>query len=351
MSDQIAARPAPGAAPGALRIIGISAVGVGLAALAGAAFVLSYPGIHAFARQAGISARLARGYPLIFDVLLVVILAAVLALRGAGLPSRVLGWACLLALLAAAAGADAMHAAGRRLPAHSAAVIAAIVPWVLVLIAFSLLLAMLRHARLRRAAGGGGPAAVPAGIPVAAVITTTAPAGARARAASPESPFGTTTAGANGQARFWPPAELPPRPTGPLVPGLSAADTTAADPAGPDEPGPEDTESPAAAAPPPSAETDSPADAELAIDAQLLPPDDPSRDETPPDPEITRARSAGADDQPASDDPGGPAADGPAGDPAADGPAGDPAADGSADPEMPVFHRMWSSPTPPGEDD
>ena len=84
--------------------------------------------------------------------MLVIVLAAVLALRGAGLPSRLLAWLTLLVVLAAAAGADALHAAGRRLPHQRAAIAAAVLPWVLVLIAFVLLLAMLRHARLRRVA-------------------------------------------------------------------------------------------------------------------------------------------------------------------------------------------------------
>jgi hypothetical protein len=150
MSDPLPARPAD--APRALRVVALTAVCIGVVALAGAAFVLSYPGIHAVARQAGVSAQLARGYPVMFDVLLMIVLAAALALRGAGWPSKVLVWVTLLALLAAGAGADAWHAAGRRLPARPAAVTAAILPWVLVLIAFVLLLVMLRHARLRRAA-------------------------------------------------------------------------------------------------------------------------------------------------------------------------------------------------------
>ncbi len=79
------------AAPGALRVLGLVAVSVGVAALAGAAFVLSYSGLHAVALQAGISARLAKGYPLILDVLLVVILAAILWLRSAGLAQQAAG--------------------------------------------------------------------------------------------------------------------------------------------------------------------------------------------------------------------------------------------------------------------
>jgi hypothetical protein len=135
--------------PGALRILALTAVGVGLAALAAATFVLSYPGIHVLALQAGVTPRLARGYPLLIDAMLVIVLAAVLALRGADLASKLLAWTTLLAVLAAAAAADALHAAGRRLSDHVAAVTAAVLPWVLVFLAFALLLTMLRHLRMR----------------------------------------------------------------------------------------------------------------------------------------------------------------------------------------------------------
>ena len=142
----------PEKAPRALRILGLVAVCTGVAALAGATFVLSYSGIHVLALQAGIAPRLARGYPLVIDAMLVIVLAAVLALRGAGLPSKLFAWATLIVVLAAAAGADALHAAGRKLPDHVAPITAAVVPWVLVFLAFSLLLAMLRYARIRRQA-------------------------------------------------------------------------------------------------------------------------------------------------------------------------------------------------------
>jgi uncharacterized protein DUF2637 len=235
---------------GTLRIVALVAVGVGLAALAGAAFVLSYAGIHTVALQAGVSHRLAKGYPLILDVLLVVIVAAVLALRSAGWPSRLLAWASLLALLAAAAGADALHAAGKRLPAHPAAVTAAILPWALVLIAFVLLLAMLRHARLRRQAE-------PAPKPVK-----------------------------------WQPQEPPPLSTRPLVPGFSAL------------PAPEQAPSlvvPRQVTPEPSADKR----ADLAIEAELA-PHDPSTDEAAPvkpdtDEVDTDEPHSGAEDPAAAD--------------------------------------------------
>jgi hypothetical protein len=299
MSDQTTASPATASAaraadgPGAARIVGLAAVGVGLAALAGAAFVLSYAGIHAFALEAGISPRLARGYPLIFDVLLVVILAAVLALRGAGLPSKVLAWACLLALLSASAGADALHAAGRKLAAKDASVTAAIVPWVLVLIALVLLLAMLRQARFRRLSGDQETAHAQARLP-------------------------------------WEPQQLPPASNRPLVPGFGQDEPSGAPPAIGTAP---------AVEPVPIEAPPAPADPGLIVPHQVtaesaaeLAPDDAGSDETAVSP-------AGAEDSASRDDARSDESGSPGG--------GDSQASEPADPEMPVFHRMWSSPAPP----
>jgi hypothetical protein len=354
MSDDVTAgRARPGDGPGTLRILALVAVGTGLAALAGAAFVLSYSGVHAFALQAGVSPKLARGYPLIFDVLLVIILAAVLALRGAGLPSKFLAWTCLIAVLVAAAGADAMHAAGRKLPHQSAAVTAAVVPWVLVLIALALLLAMLRHARQRRL--GEGPR--------------------------------------------WQPQERPPWSTTPLVPGFDWAPalTTpeeardaeptaiASVPAGPPaetlRSGPNDTlrlavprltvprqvtAATAVEASPVEASTveASPADAESPADADGPAAEDTAAEDTAAAgaAETESSEEAWTEDDPADLD----ASDGPAPDEHAatehetEGPEREPVAvtaspraeagdgdDPGTDPEMPVFHRMWSAPTPP----
>ena len=134
-----------------LRILALVAVSLGVVVLAAAAFVLSYKGIRAVALEAGVSPDLARIYPLMFDVMLVVAGAAVLALRGAGWIVQAFAWLSLLVLLAAAAGASTMYATNTHLPHKTAATIAAILPWALALLGFFLLLAMLRHARLRRA--------------------------------------------------------------------------------------------------------------------------------------------------------------------------------------------------------
>ena len=157
MSDHPAARASNHAdSYRSLRLVALAAVVIGVLLLAAAAFVLSYAGIHAIARQAGVSRSLARLYPLIFDAMLVVVGAAVLSLRGAGLLTRLYAWLTLLVLLAAAAAADALNATGTRLPHRSGAAAVAVVPWALVLIGFGMLLAMLRHARLRRAAQPSG---------------------------------------------------------------------------------------------------------------------------------------------------------------------------------------------------
>src|SRR5215831_6740057 len=134
-----------------LRLAALTAVVAGVVLLAAAAFVLSYPGIHSVALQAGVSPKLAKLYPVIFDAMLVIAGAAALALRGAGWWARTYAWVSLVVLLAAVATGDAVHAMGTALPAQPTRAAVAITPWVLVLLAFGLLLAMLRHFRKTRA--------------------------------------------------------------------------------------------------------------------------------------------------------------------------------------------------------
>jgi len=135
-----------------LRLAALTAVVAGVVLLAAAAFVLSYPGIHSVALQAGVSPNLAKLYPVIFDAMLVVAGAAAMALRGAGWWSRFYAWACLIVLLAAVAIGDAVHATGTALPDRATRAAVAVTPWVLLLLAFGLLLTMLGHFRKSRAA-------------------------------------------------------------------------------------------------------------------------------------------------------------------------------------------------------
>ena len=298
----------PERAPRAFRMLAMAAVCVGLAALAGATFVLSYSGIHALALHAGVAPRLARWYPLLIDAMLVVVLAAVLALRGADLGSKLLAWTTLLAVLAAAAGADALHAAGHRLPDHVAAIIAAVLPWVLLFLAFALLLAMLRHARLRRlaaarslAAGHGDalawrlPGSQQQGTQHAAAAASIVPgldSPVRQPRLAPALPLDPEAdAGLSDQA-------AQPVPTGTHQSGPSrTADTDAA-------PGSLGHEQP-----------------ELGVDAEPT-PDGPGTYEAAAEPADQTEEEASKAEQ-----------------------AGD-QNDGD-DADMPMFHRMWSPPTPP----
>jgi len=152
MSNYPVGRPPRSADPQSkLRIAALTAVIAGVVLLAAAAFVLSYSGIHQVALQAGVSPSLAKLYPVIFDAMLVVAGAAAMALRGAGWWSRFYAWACLILLLAAVAIGDAVHATNTALPERASRAVVAITPWVLLLLAFGLLLAMLRHFRKARA--------------------------------------------------------------------------------------------------------------------------------------------------------------------------------------------------------
>jgi hypothetical protein len=326
------------------RILVLAAVCLGVAALAAAAFVLSYAGIHTVAIQAGISSQYARDYPLLIDAMLVITLLAVLGLRGAGLPSRILSWLALLCVLAAAAGADVLHATGRMLRHTAGAATAAALPWALVLIAFVLLLALLRHARQRHQAS---------------LAQQQAPLATDARPALSDQPAATPSAPSL-------PVRAPrPRDSASIVPGFSArlvssaaagaaAGAAAAAAAAAGHPGPA-----------PEASDHDPADGTTPADP-LAQPDD--TDEPPPETDNAETTPADPPAQPDRTTPADPPAEPADADTmtaGVDGVETSPAAEESDDPatrdpgalehgsdddladDMPVFHRMWSTPTPP----
>src|SRR5215468_7296283 len=158
-NDPVGGRPRSADLHSTLRVAALATVAVGVVLLAAAAFVLSYQGIHQIARQAGVSPGLAKLYPLIFDAMLVIAGAAALALRGASWWARCYAWASLLILLAALAIGNALHATGTTLPAQPTKAAVAVIPWVLLLMAFGLLLEMLRHFRTTRSAAAKAAAA------------------------------------------------------------------------------------------------------------------------------------------------------------------------------------------------
>ena len=166
MNDNPRANGSRGRDPyAALRLIALIAAIVGVIVLAAAAFVLSYDGIHKIALSAGVSPSVARIFPVIFDAMLVVSCAAVVSLRSAGWWPRTYSWLSTLALLAVVAAADAAQATGTHLPRKPAAATVAVLPWALLLLAFSLLLSMLRQFRRTRSAAADAAAASAAWTP------------------------------------------------------------------------------------------------------------------------------------------------------------------------------------------
>ncbi len=149
----------PGEPHPRLRLAALTAVIAGVVLVAGAAFILSYQGIHQIALNAGVSHGLARLYPVMLDAMLVMVCAAALALRTARLWIRCYVWACLIVLLAVVATGNALYAMSISLPAQPTRAVVAVLPWALLLMGFGMLLAMLRHwRRIRAASAAAGPA-------------------------------------------------------------------------------------------------------------------------------------------------------------------------------------------------
>ncbi len=123
------------------------AIIVVVAAVAAATFMLSYAGVHAVALQAGVPRDLARYYPGILDAVLVIACAAAPVLRDARWWSRCYAWLAILVVVVVIGGIDAVHAMNVALPHRAAAGVAAVLPWALLLLAFSLWLTILRHLR------------------------------------------------------------------------------------------------------------------------------------------------------------------------------------------------------------
>jgi hypothetical protein len=119
-----------------------------VAAVAAATFVLSYTGVHAVALQSGVSVSLARFYPGVFDAVLVIACAAA-PLRDARLWARLYTWLVIFLVIGLLGAMDAVHAMSVALPHRQTAGAVAVLPWVLLLLAFTLWLVILRHFRVQ----------------------------------------------------------------------------------------------------------------------------------------------------------------------------------------------------------
>jgi len=129
------------------RVLALIVVVVVLLALVAATFVLSYDGVRAVALQAGVSVKLARIYPGILDAALVIACAAALLLRDGKWWARWYAWLAIILIMAVAGGTDAVHAMSIALPRKQTEGVVAAAPWLLVLVAFSLWLTILRQSR------------------------------------------------------------------------------------------------------------------------------------------------------------------------------------------------------------
>jgi hypothetical protein len=145
-------------------------------AVAGATFVFSYDGVHAIALLGGVSARLARYYPGLFDAVLVIACVAAVMLRDGPWWARLWAWVVIVVLLAAIGTTDVLHAMNYTLRHRPTEGIVAAAPVVAVLLAFSLLLTLLRQSRTQaQEPAGPGPVGVPA-LPASVTVPIALPA-------------------------------------------------------------------------------------------------------------------------------------------------------------------------------
>ena len=208
-------------------------------AVAAATFVFSYDGVHAIALLGGVSDQLARYYPGLFDAVLVIACVAAVVLRDARWWARAWAWLVLVIVLAAIGVTDVLHAMNYTLRHRLIEGIVAAAPVVAVLLAFSLLLTLLRQSRSR----GAGAAAddepgdlavrrptlpVPVGLPALPAASTGADAPASGNRAAVAGPATVETQAVTAGPAIRPlpsPIALPAgQETGPLTPpdGLPA---------------------------------------------------------------------------------------------------------------------------------
>jgi uncharacterized protein DUF2637 len=158
------------------RLTAVIVAGVCMLAIAAGAIAFSYSDVREMALTAGLTLRLARFYPLLFDAVLIVACAAAVTLRGV---LRGFAWLAVVVIIGALAAADTVHAMSITVPTRPLDATIAIAPWVALLTGLTLLDAMLRRTPGRRteavgpvSANGWAP---PAGSPES---TARQPAGA-----------------------------------------------------------------------------------------------------------------------------------------------------------------------------
>jgi len=152
------------------RLTALIATGVCVLAIAAGAFAFSYPGVRDIALTAGVSPRLAKFYPLLFDAVLIVACIAAVTLRGV---LRGYAWLAVLVIIGAIAVADTMHILSITVPKRPLEATIAIAPWVVLLTGLSLLDAMIRRAPSRRT-GAAAPVSANGRAPATGLPDSTA---------------------------------------------------------------------------------------------------------------------------------------------------------------------------------
>jgi hypothetical protein len=199
-----------------------AAAGLGVAALAAAAFALSYDDLRVLALAGGAPDRYAPVYPIMIDALVVVTILSLVMARRTPWWTRGVRWLLLLVLLAGAAAASAQRAVKGYdpLPDKWLSAGVAVAPWVLLLLAAWLWLSMFRQARLLFARpGAGAPPDARGAIPPSRTVrvVTTQPA--------ESDQFIPGLAGSAGDTERPPPDDAEPRPEGrPDVPATLPTD-------------------------------------------------------------------------------------------------------------------------------
>src|SRR5215470_19572867 len=152
------------------RLTALIAAGVCVLAIAAGAFAFSYPGVRDIALTAGVSPRLAKFYPLLFDAVLIVACIAAVTLRGV---LRGYAWLAVLVTIGAIATAETVHILSITVPKRPLEATIAIAPWVVLLTGLSLLDAMIRRAPSRRT-GAAAPVSANGQAPAAGLPDSTA---------------------------------------------------------------------------------------------------------------------------------------------------------------------------------
>jgi Protein of unknown function (DUF2637) len=240
-------------------------------AVAAATFVFSYDGVHAIALLGGMSAQLARYYPGLFDAVLVIACVAAVVLRDGRWWARAWAWVVLVVVLAAIGATDVLHAMSYTLRQRTTEGVVAAAPAVAVLLAFSLLLTLLRQSRSQGAGVAAadepgewaarpavpvplGLPALPAAPPAADAATVETPARTAGTAIRPPAPAIALPAGPE-KAPHTPPDGLPAMTRAGTAPNETlppAAPPVASQRAPEGEPAPPTVSSPAVAPPPPA---------------------------------------------------------------------------------------------------